>query len=49
MKNYKYEMFGPGDDSIDDRYDRGESEDDLRESPDTRDTMNDPDSDRYNG
>ncbi len=50
MKHLKYELFGPADgDSIDDRYDRGETEDDLRENPDTRDKMNDPDSPHYNG
>lgn len=50
MENYNYEMHGSGDDeSIDDKYDRGVSEDDLREDPSTRDKMNDPDSPHYNG
>ncbi len=50
MENYKYEMYeSDNDESIDDMYDRGISEDDLRDDPSTRDIMNDPDSPYYNG
>ena len=35
--------------SIEDLYDQGYTEDDLRDDPATRDRMNDPDSPHYNG
>lgn len=50
MENYNQTVYRTEDgESIEDMYDRGVTEDDLREDPAMRDIMNDPDSPYYNG